>query len=323
MTHSPAAAAVCRRHHNWGLAILGAIGTLVLVGPLLTGDPTEVVDATGASLVAPLGQRWIFRMADGTTIAAEHAVSDRGGWWIDRRFERVWLPGDRVESSHQRRFWLGTDVLGRDVVARLLAGGRVSLLVGSMALTVALLIGVILGLAAGWTGGVVDAVLMRLVDGLLSIPLLFVLLLLGAVLRPSLTVLVVVLGSASWMGVARLTRGQVLSLKEREFVLAARTMGASPLRIARVHLLPNAATPITQDAALRLGDLILVETSLSFLGFGVQPPTPSWGAMVAEGQGVLGTGWWLTLFPGLAIAATVVAAALAADSLTRPRTPSR
>jgi len=199
-----------------------------------------------------------------------------------------------------------------------------SLAVGALAVGVALLLGVAVGLAAGWWGGVVDSVLMRLVDSLLAIPMLFALLLLGALLRPSLLVLVLVLGGASWMGVARLVRGQVLTLKEREFVVAAQAMGASPLHIARVHLIPNAATPILQDAALRLGDLILVEASLSFLGFGVQPPTPSWGALVAEGQAVVAQAWWLSVLPGLAIAITVMAAALLADDLAgSARSPGR
>lgn len=310
---------------RFGLVMLAAVTTAALLGPWLAGDPTEIVDAAGASLVPPLGSRWVFDLADQTRVAASQVTRTDEGWWVVRRSEPVFLAWEEVEHVRHRRFLLGTDTIGRDVLTRLLAGGRTSLLVGALALVVALFIGVTVGLAAGWWGGLLDAFIMRLVDGLLSIPLLFVLLLLGAMLRPSLTVLILVLGGASWMGVARLVRGQVLSLREREFVLAARVMGASPFRIARVHLLPNAATPITQDAALRLGDLILLETSLSFLGFGVQPPAPSWGAMVAEGQSVLTTGWWLTVLPGLAIAATVVAAALVADSFSRPaqRWPDR
>jgi len=161
----------------------------------------------------------------------------------------------------------------------------------------------------------VDAVLMRLVDALLAVPMLFLLLFLAALFRPSLAILVLFLGFSSWMGVARLVRGQVLSLKERDFVLAARALGASPWRIAFRHLLPNALTPLAQDAALRLGDIILVEASLSFLGLGVQPPAASWGTMVAEGQEVLANAWWLTLLPTALVAATVIAAALAADGL--------
>lgn len=306
-----------------GYLLLALVGTVV-VGPWLSGDPTEVTDATGASLVHPLGSRWLFRLVDGSTFAGATAEPNDTGWWLDRGPHRIWIPLESIAEVDQRRFWLGTDTLGRDVLARMLAGGRMSLAVGALAVGVALLLGVAVGLAAGWWGGVVDTLLMRLVDSLLAIPMLFALLLLGALLRPSLLVLVLVLGSASWMGVARLVRGQVLSLKEREFVVAARAMGASPLYIARVHLIPNAATPLVQDAALRLGDLILVEASLSFLGFGVQPPTPSWGALVAEGQAVVAQAWWLSALPGLAIAVTVMAAALLADDLAgSARSPGR
>ncbi len=156
---------------------------------------------------------------------------------------------------------------------------------------------------------------MRLVDALLAVPMLFLLILLAALFRPSVVTLVVVLGFSSWMGVARLVRGQVLSLKSRDFVLGARAIGAGPLRIAFVHLLPNVVTPLAQDAALRLGDLILVEAALSFLGLGVQPPLASWGGMVAQGEELVMGGWWVSLFPGACIAATVVAAALIADGL--------
>ena len=303
--------------------LLALVGTVV-IGPWLAGDPAQVTDATGASLVHPLGSRWLFRLEDGSTLAGATADAADTGWWVDRGPQRVWIPLESVADVQHRRFWLGTDTLGRDVLARMLAGGRMSLAVGALAVGVALLLGVAVGLAAGWWGGVVDSVLMRLVDSLLAIPMLFALLLLGALLRPSLLVLVLVLGGASWMGVARLVRGQVLTLKEREFVVAAQAMGASPLHIARVHLIPNAATPILQDAALRLGDLILVEASLSFLGFGVQPPTPSWGALVAEGQAVVAQAWWLSVLPGLAIAITVMAAALLADDLAgSARSPGR
>jgi len=191
----------------------------------------------------------------------------------------------------------------------------VSLGVGALALTLALLVGIGAGLLAGWTGGLPDAILMRLVDALLSVPMLFLLLLLAALFRPSLAILVIFLGFSSWMGVARLVRGQVLSLKERDFILAARALGAGPWRIAFRHLLPNSLTPIAQDGALRLGDLILVEASLSFLGLGVQPPAASWGTMVAEGQEVLANAWWLTMLPTALVAVTVIAAALAADGL--------
>ena len=179
----------------------------------------------------------------------------------------------------------------------------------------AVVVGTAVGMAAGLGGRGVDAVLMRLVDALLAIPMLFLLILLAALFRPSLVTLVGVLGLSSWMGVARLVRGQVLSLRQREFVLGARAIGAGRLRIAVIHLLPNVVTPLLQDAALRLGDLILVEAALSFLGLGVQPPLASWGGMVALGEELVMGGWWVSLFPGACVAATVIATALIADGL--------
>jgi peptide/nickel transport system permease protein len=257
----------------------------------------------------------VLALRDGTSLGAETARKVNNLWLIERNGREEQIPTGDVINVSTRRFWLGTDNVGRDVLARLLSGARISLAVGSLALLVALVIGVGTGLAAGWTGGVADAVLMRIVDALLAVPMLFLLLFLAAVFRPSLGTLVAVLGFSSWMGVARLVRGQVLSLKERDFVLAARAIGASPWRIALVHLLPNALTPIAQDGALRLGDLILLEASLSFLGLGVQPPTASWGNMVAEGQAVLANAWWLTFLPVALVALTVIGAGLVADGL--------
>jgi peptide/nickel transport system permease protein len=231
------------------------------------------------------------------------------------------VPAAAVVSVGRRHYWLGTDTVGRDMLARLLAGARVSLLVGGLALLTTLVVGLGIGLLAGWCGGLVDSLLMRMVDALLAIPMLFLMILLAALFQPSLPVLAVILGLSSWMGVARLTRAQVLSLKERDFILAARALGAGPWRIVICHLLPNALTPLTQDAALRLGDLILAEAALSYLGLGVQPPAPSWGAMVAEGQAVISGSWWLMLLPSVCITLTVIAAALVADGLQQTVQP--
>ncbi len=303
------------RRLRLGLWLLGLLTAAVLAGPLLTANPTAIVDPRAASLLPPGSPRWILHLADGSTLAATAARREGDAWVIERLDRTRRVPGSEVRSVERRRFFLGTDTVGRDVLARLVAGGRVSLGIGAVALAVTLGIGVAAGLAAGLAGGLLDAVLMRLVDALLAIPMLFLLLLLTAVFRPGLTTLVLVLAASSWMGVARLVRGQVLSLKEREFILAARGIGAGSFRIAFAHLLPNTLGPLTQDAALRLGDLILVEASLSFLGLGVQPPVASWGSMVAEGEAVLTSAWWLTFLPGLAVAATVIGAALLADGL--------
>jgi peptide/nickel transport system permease protein len=298
-----------------GVLLIGALAAAAAFGPLLAADPTAIVDPRAAALLPPGTERVVLTRRDGSAIAAEAAHRRGDSWIVTRSGVGETIPASEVTRVAARRFWLGTDTVGRDVLARLLSGARVSLAIGGLALAVALLAGIGVGLLSGWTGGIADALLMRLVDALLAIPMLFLLLFLAAVFRPSLLALIVVLGLSSWMGVARLVRGQVLSLREREFILAERAMGASPWRIAFLHLLPNALTPIAQDGALRLGDLILVEASLSFLGLGVQPPAASWGNMVAEGQDVLANAWWLTFLPAALVAVTVIGAALVADGL--------
>ncbi|HUK12373.1 MAG TPA: ABC transporter permease [Thermoanaerobaculaceae bacterium] len=298
-----------------GLAALLLLALAAVAGPWLAADPTAVLDPAAARLLPPGASRVVVTRSDGSSVVASAAARSGDGWRITRLGTTEELPAASVAQVGRRFFPLGTDIVGRDVLARLLSGARVSLGVGTLALVVALAVGVSAGVAAGWAGGVVDGVLMRIVDAFLAVPMLFLLLFLAAVFRPSLAWLVAILGFSSWMGVARLVRGQVLSLKSREYVLAARAMGAGPLRIAAAHLIPNALTPLAQDAALRLGDLILIEASLSFLGLGVQPPAASWGNMVAEGQEVLADAWWLTFLPAVLVALTVIGAALAADGL--------
>lgn len=220
-----------------------------------------------------------------------------------------------VSSIRKTRFLLGSDRLGRDVLAQLLAGGRISILIATLATLVALVVGTTVGLAAGTGPPLLDAVLMRLVDGLMAFPVLFLLILAATLFRPGPFVLIVVLGLTSWMGLARLVRGQVLTLRGRTFVLAARAAGSSPTRIWRRHYLPNLAGPLSQDTALRLGDLVLAEAALSYLGVGVPPDLPTWGGMVAQGHRVMVEGWWLATFPGLAIAALVISLALVGDGI--------
>lgn len=303
------------RRLKWGLALLGLEATVALLGPLFFPDPALILDPPGASLQPPLSQVVVVQLDDGTLVAGRALVATPEGLQLQRGQMGRALSREQVRRTGRRFFLLGSDSLGRDVASRLLAAGRVSLGVGLLALLLALILGTGVGLLAGLGPRWLDRILMALVDAFLAVPLLFLLLALAAFLRPSLGAVVLFLGASTWMGVARLVRGQTLQAREQPWFLAARALGVGPLRLALVHLLPHLATPLVQDATLRLGDLILLEAALSFLGFGVPPPAPSWGNMAAEGFEVWRLAWWLPILPGLAVAATVLAFALVADGL--------
>jgi peptide/nickel transport system permease protein len=213
---------------------------------------------------------------------------------------------DHILEPPSAQFWLGTDRLGRDVFSRMLYGGRVSLWVGFVAVGISVSIGTALGLISGYYRGWVDEIIMRSVDIMLCFPSFFLILAVIAFLEPDMTNIMVVIGLTSWMGVARLVRAETLSLREREFVAAARLAGLPSSRILFSHILPNALAPVLITATLGVAGAILVESSLSFLGLGVQPPIASWGNMLMEGKAVIGTAHWLSVYPGLAILATVL-----------------
>jgi peptide/nickel transport system permease protein len=253
-----------------------AIVATILMGALLT-----------ASLVGPLWYR------------------------VDPNFLDLSLAGSGPSPAHP----LGTDESGRDVLSRLLHGGRVSLAVGFLAMTVAVIVGTIVGAIAGMRRGWVDAALMRVTDAVLSLPTIFVVITMLTFLGPSIPTLVLVIGATSWMGLARLVRGELLSLREQGYVEAARALGERPLPLFLKHLLPHLWPAILVNATLGVGTAILTESALSFLGLGVQAPAASWGNMLSGAQSYLYAIPWLAAYPGLMILVTVVAINLLGDSL--------
>jgi ABC-type dipeptide/oligopeptide/nickel transport system permease subunit len=206
------------------------------------------------------------------------------------------------------QFWFGTDTLGRDVLVRIAYGARISLIVGVLASVISVGIGAIVGLAAGYFGGLTDTLLARLMDWLLAIPFLLLAISLVTVIGPGLVVLLIVIGFLGWASVGRIIRGQVLSIREKEYVEAARSMGAGPWRIMFIDILPNVIAPIIVYTSLLIPVSIVAEASLSFLGVGIPPPTPDWGSMIADSQTVFEYGaWWYLVFPSLALLITTLA----------------
>ena len=219
------------------------------------------------------------------------------------------------------RFLLGTDTQGRDVLSRVLYGARLSLAVGLISQSVSVTFGVSLGLVAGYYGRWVDALVMRLADITLAFPTLLLLIAVAAAVKPSLPVVFVVIGIVGWAGMARLVRSQVLVLKHSEFVLASRSLGARDRRVLLRHLLPNVRTQVIISATLGIAGAIMAEAALSFVGLGAQPPTPSWGAMVADGRDLLRVAPWISFAPGLAIGVAVLGFNLVGDALREAYDP--
>ncbi|MFF1817965.1 ABC transporter permease [Kribbella sp. NPDC058245] len=231
------------------------------------------------------------------------------------QYRDIGLSPEGLPRAPNGTFWLGTDDLGRDILVRIAYGARVSLLVGVAATAITVVVGVVLGLAAGFLGGITDTILTRLIDVVLSVPFLLVAIALVSITGPSLSVTVLVIGFFSWASVARIVRGQVLSLREREFVEAARSLGASDGRIMFVDVLPNVLAPVIVYTTLLVPVVIVTQATLSFLGLGLPPPTADWGGMINSSQNYYTTAWWFILFPGLALLITTLAFNLFGDGV--------
>jgi peptide/nickel transport system permease protein len=231
------------------------------------------------------------------------------------QYRETGLTPDGLPVGPSSTFWFGTDDLGRDVLTRVAYGARVSLGVGVLATMLTVIVGVVVGLAAGFFGGVVDMVLARLIDVVLSIPFLLVAVALVSITGPSLLVTIVVIGFFSWASMARIVRGQVLSVKEREYVEAARSLGAGNLRIMFIDVLPNVMAPIIVYTTLLVPVVIVAQATLSFLGLGVEAPTADWGGMISTAQRYYRTAWWFIAFPGGALLITTLAFNLFGDGV--------
>jgi peptide/nickel transport system permease protein len=260
----------------------------------------------------PLGRHALLRL--GLGIVCVMSLAAILAPWLSTH-DPLQLDLDAILSPPGPEHFFGTDTLGRDVFSRMLHGARVSLWVGFVSVGISTGIGVTLGLLAGYFRGPVDEGIMRLVDVMLCFPSFFLILAVVAFLEPKLSNIMAIIGLTSWMGVARLVRAETLSLRERDFIHAARLAGASSARILARHILPNAMAPVLVSATLGIAGAILVESSLSFLGIGVQHPLPSWGNILIEGKQTLGIAWWLSLFPGLAILLTVLGYNLLGEGL--------
>ena len=306
----------------WGAVLAGVLGLFAVAAPWLAPyDPDEQLDPAAASYRPP-----------GTSLAAVHLAN--GTWRLADRLERT-PEGVRIERlgrtedlaagqvlnltpggvADHRFYLLGTDKFGRDLWSRMLWGGQISLFIGLLAAALSLVAGVAAGAAAALGGPWVDGLLMRTVDAFLAFPPLLLLIALAALFRPSTAALILLLAAGSWMTISRLTRARILELKEQEFILAARSIGVHPFAVFWRHLLPNTLTPVLTQTMLLIGQMILVESSLSFLGMGVQPPTATWGNLVADGRESIAWAWWIATFPGAAISIAVIAFNLLGDGL--------
>ena len=313
------------------LSVVLTLLTAACASRLAPHDAQLQFDPGSGRHLPPGSERYLLELSSGRQILVEEL------WWTDlgativRRGRRSDIAADHLRSTPSSTlrlvFPLGTDRLGRDCWSRFLVAGGVSIRIAVLATAISLALGVLVGAVAGFAGGVVDASVMRAVDALLAFPQLFVLLLCGALFDNGPATLVLLLGVTTWMPLARIVRAEIVAGRAQEFIAAAIAVGCPPARILVRHLLPQALVPATVGALLGFGDVILLESALSFLGFGVGPTTPTWGSMIAESASEIHAAWWAVVFPGLGLVCSVMTVNLTADALLhrqpRRRLPAR
>lgn len=300
-----------------GVVLVVIIGGIALFAPFLAGDTPVVMRKEGRLYLLP-------------NIITYHALQAENMYmnfdrWEPGPGEFAWRPlipysplrqnlRERLEPPG-RDHWLGTDDRGRDVLSRIVWGTRISMSVGFIAVGIAVLIGIVLGALAGFYGGVADATILRLIEIWICVPSFFLVITVMAFLEPSIVNIMVVIGLTGWPGIARLVRGEFLKQKQQEYAIAAKASGLNDRHIIFRHLLPNALSPVFVSATFGVAGAILTESGLSFLGFGVPPPTASWGEILKQSQSYVDFAWWLVAFPGIAVFITVVSFNLVGDGL--------
>lgn len=280
---------------------------IVLADFIIPFDPIISPDRENLSALPPFSKAYELSFKNGDKIIAlDYEIKD-GFVYYQQKFSTGKINVEFLKNVKTLFFLFGTDNLGRDVFSRTIYGGKISLIIGILSSLTAFFIGVMIGMLAGYFGGITDKILMRTTDVFLAFPKLFLILVVVAFLRSqNILSLVIMLSLLNWMGVARLVRVEFLKVKQMEFILAVESIGFPGLRVALRHILPNAIMPALISIPLIMGDVILTESILSFLGFGIQPPLPTWGNMISEAEKNLLSTWWLPIFPGILISGTVL-----------------
>ncbi|MCK5861476.1 MAG: ABC transporter permease [Candidatus Hydrogenedentes bacterium] len=301
----------------FGVLLVFVVGFIALFAPFLAGDVPIVMKKDGITY-------WFPNIITYAALAAENQYANFDRWEPgDGEFAlRPPIPyGPLRQDLHNHLtppgggHWLGTDDRGRDVLSRIIWGARISMSVGFIAVGIAVFIGIIVGAIAGFYGGVVDAIILRVIEIWICIPSFFLIITVMAFLQPSIVNIMIVIGLTGWPGIARLVRGEFLKQKQQEYAVAARASGLSDKHIIFRHLLPNSLSPVFVSASFGIAGAILTESGLSFLGFGVPPPTASWGEILKQSQNYVDFAWWLVAFPGIAVFITVVSFNLVGDGL--------